>query len=115
MPYEEKLAFSDAFGGFDEWDRVEEKEREVWSRLAPLSTPGLLTEQNWSDLTSSYFQAVNLNNWVRRYAPWALKNYVTTLPAVKEHQPAGFLSTFRPLDAEICKPTLVPFTRAKGI
>ena len=114
MPHDEKLAFSDAFGGFDLWDKAKEKEADIWSRLAPLNAPDLLTGEQWSDITTAYAQAVQFNNAARVLAPWTLKQDKKDLPDVDNHSAPDDLSAFNALTDQICKPILAPSPRAKA-
>jgi len=112
MPHAEKLAFSDAFGGFDGWDKAMVREREVWLRLTPLNTPDLLTEEDWSSIRSAYAQAVDINNVVRIAAPFSIKHVRGELPGVKidNSRPQGMtpaeLKSVQSFLGEVCEPLI---------
>jgi hypothetical protein len=120
MPHAEKLAFSDAFGGFEGWDRAMVREREVWLRLTPLNTPDLLTEQDWSGIRSAYAQAVDINDVVRIAAPFSIKHVQGELPAVKidNSRPQGMTAAeFKSVQSflgEVCEPLIAPAGEGKG-
>lgn len=109
MRHDEKLAFSNAFGWFDMWEKAMQREREVWLRLMPLNTPDLLTEQDWSDITSAYAQAVDINDVVNVAAPAGLKQVEEELSGVKKYARASPESeAFQRRTSQICKPILAP-------
>jgi hypothetical protein len=74
MPHDEKLAFSDAFSGFEGWDKAMQREREVWLRLTPLNSADILTEEDWSGIRSAYSQAIDINEGVRVGGPFTIKH-----------------------------------------
>jgi hypothetical protein len=114
MPHAEKLALSDAFGGFDLWDQLIAEERETWLRMAALNIPDLLTEEDWSDIRAAYVRAVEINNSVRVLAPWTLEQDSRDLPGIENYQAMGDLSAFRPLTDQFCKPVLASARPANG-
>jgi hypothetical protein len=105
MSHDEKLSFSDVFGSFDLWDKAVANEGEIWLRLAPLNTPDLLTEQDWSGITSAYAAAVASNEHIKLLTPWMLSK---TLPGIEKYRGAGDLPGFRTFADQICKPMLLP-------
>lgn len=110
MPHKEKLAFSDAFGGFDDWERAMQRERDVWLRLTPLNTPDLLTEEDWSGIRSAYAQAVDINNVVRFGAPFSMKHFESELRGVKADTTVGLtaeeLKSIKSFLGQICEPLI---------
>lgn len=103
MAHDEKLHFSDAFGWFDRWDKVIEQESEIWLRLAPLNTPSLLSDRDWSGLTSAYAQAVVVNDRIRMMTPFMRTR---TLPGVQAYRPAGNWSAASVLNDPVCQPLI---------
>ena len=114
MPHDEKLAFSDVFGGFELWDEKTKAEGDVWLRLLLLNTPEFLSDENWSAITTAYVQAVELNNTARVAAPWTLKQDAEELPDIVKYRSHNDISAFRPLTDQICKPVLAPSSRSKA-
>jgi hypothetical protein len=110
MPHNEKLKFSDAFGWFEVWDQTILQESAIWLRLAPLNTPSLLTDNNWSDLTSAYAEAVVVNERIRLFAPQILNKKV---PGVWRYRPAGNFSARNALRDQICRTTIRGMTAHK--
>ena len=114
MPHKEKLAFSDAFGGFEGWDRATVREREVWLRLTPLNTPELLTEEDWSGIRSAYAQAVDINNVFRVAAPFTIRHVEEELQGVEKYRRApegGTLPELKSVQSfldRVCRPLLAP-------
>jgi hypothetical protein len=106
MTHKEKLAYSDAFGEFDLFDDRLRKEVDVWLRLAPLNTPDLLTEENWSGIRSAYAEAVFRAQLMRVLAPSIMKSVTKDLPEIGKFQQAYDLSAFQRLEDQICKPVM---------
>lgn len=107
MPHKEKLAFSNAFGWFDSWERAMQREREVWLRLMPLNTPDLMTEEDWSAIPSAYAQAVDINDVVRAAAPAGLKQVKSDIRDVEKYTPSQWDSPdLQRVSGQICKPAL---------
>ena len=103
MPHGEKLKFSDVFGWFDKWDQAIFQESAIWLRLSPLSTPSLLSNADWSGLTSAYAEAVVVNERMRRLVPEILAK---NLPGIEKYHPAGNFSRVTSLKDQICRPIL---------
>jgi hypothetical protein len=106
MSHSEKLAFSAVFGDFDLWDRNVEQEGQAWLRLDMLDNADLLTEENWSAITSAYSEAVDHNDHFRVLAPWMVNQVETLLPSIKRYRDAGDLSDFQRIVDQVCKPVL---------
>jgi hypothetical protein len=110
MAHKEKLAFSDAFGAFDDWQRAMVREREVWLRLTPLNTPDLLTEEDWSGIRAAYAQAVDINNVVRFGGPFTMKHVEDELHGVKADTTVGLTAqeqkTIKSFLGQICEPLI---------
>ena len=102
MAHDEKLKFSDTFVSFDLWDEAGAAERDAWLRLAALSYPELLSEDDWSGVRSAYAQAVVMNERIRIFAPFQLEKAAelglsaSAVPVRGSEQ----------LTSEICKPLL---------
>lgn len=111
MQHEEKLQFSDVFTAFDLFDKAEDMERDIWMRLTPLNTPDLLTDEDWSGITTAYNQAADLNERMRVLAPWLLDK---TLPGLERYQDEGDLSRFQEVVDQICKPVLASGANGKA-
>ena len=105
MPSSEKLAFSDLFGSYDDWDRESGKESDIWSRFTVLNDPDLMTDESWNNVTDAYARAVEINNLMRQLAPFMLTKTVTGMP--KAATPTD-LSGFSQIVTQICKPILDP-------
>ena len=109
-----KLAFSDAFSGFDGWDRAMQREREVWLRLTPLNSADLLTEEDWSGLRLADAPAADTNEAVRLGGAFTIKHVGGELPGVNSPagSPAGVpLPDLKPVQSfinQICDPLLAP-------
>lgn len=120
MPHDEKLAFSDAFGGFDGWDRAAQREREVWLRLTPLNNADILSEQDWSGIRSAYAQALDINDVVRVGAPFTIKHVEDELPGVKPYAdsaagvPTPELQPVRSFLNQVCEPLLAHSDKGKS-
>jgi len=113
MGHKEKLAFSTAFGWFDQWEKAMQREREVWLRLTPLNSPDLLTEEDWSSVRSAYGQALDINDIVRAAAPAGLKQVEGELRGVKQYaRPDSTAPAIQRIVDQICKPVLAPPARA---
>ena len=106
MSHREKLAFSDAFGGFDLWDLNSHNEGEAWLRLAPLNDPDLLAESDWSGIKSGYAAAVLANDQMRALAPFMIDQGRKELPELNNYQSANNLKGFSKVTDQICKPIL---------
>lgn len=114
MSHGEKLAYSDAFGKFDLWDRNVQEEQQDWRRLAALNTPDLLTEADWSGIRSAFAGAVISNDHMRVLAPWLVKQLNAELPDLARFKRRGDLSGFEGLVEQICKPVLTHSDAAKA-
>jgi len=107
MPHDEKIAFSTAFGWFENWEKAMQREREVWLRLTPLNSPDLLTEEDWSGIRSAYGQAADINDVVRGAAPAGLKQVEAELKGVEKYRRTEWDSPdLRRISGQICKPVL---------
>jgi hypothetical protein len=100
MPHGEKLRFSDAFGWFDVWDRILQQESAIWLRIAPLNTPTLLSEENWSDLIGAYSEAVVVNDRLRKLAPIVLAKGP---PGIRKYRPQDNFSSAEAMTDQICR------------
>jgi len=100
MPHSEKLRFSDAFGWFDVWDRILQQESAIWLRLAPLNTPTLLSDENWSDLIGAYSEAVVVNDRLRKLAPIVLAKGP---PGIRKYRPQDNFSSAEAMTDQICR------------
>jgi hypothetical protein len=120
MPHDEKLAFSDAFGGFDGWDRAAQREREVWLRLSPLNSADLLTEEDWSGIRSAYAQAKDINDVVRVGGPFTIKHVERELAGAKPYAdskagiPPPELQPVQSFLSQVCAPLLAPSEKNKS-
>lgn len=103
MPHAEKLKFSDAFGWFDVWDRYIQDETAIWKRLAPLNTPDLLSDEDWSKLTSAFAEADVTNESIRGLAPQILAK---DLPDVWQYRAQANFSRNQAMTRPICKPII---------
>lgn len=66
MPLDEKLKFSDAFGSFDGYTTLREKEDEAWRSLAMLDEASDLAPADWATLHADYAAAKGINERVSR-------------------------------------------------
>ena len=103
MPSKEKLAFSDLFGSYDDWDREAGKESEVWSRFTVLNHPDLMTDEGWDNVTDAYARAVEINELMRQLAPFMLNKTIGGMP---ERATPSDISGFSSIVTQICKPIL---------
>ena len=105
MPQEEQLAFSNAFGSFDVWDRAIEYEYQDWLRLRQLDRPDLMTEADWANVREAYFAATELNERMRELGRYYLRRVPQQIHVnVPRPDPAETLSN--PRKMPICKPFL---------
>jgi hypothetical protein len=105
MPSSEKLAFSDLFASYDDWDREASQESEIWTRFTVLNSPDLMTEEGWNAVTDAYARAVGINDLMRQLAPFMLTK---TMEGMPKEASAVDLSRFNDLATRICKPILAP-------
>ena len=119
MSHDEKLAFSDAFGAFDGWDRAAQREREVWLRLTPLNSADLLTEEDWSGIRSAYAEAMDINDVVRVGGPFTIKHVQGELPEAKPYAdsatgiPPPELQAVRSFLNQVCEPLIAASGKSK--
>lgn len=100
MGHDEKLGFSSAFGAYQSWDKATTQEAEAWRKLAALNEPDLLDEQDWSNLKAAYWDAVQINEGLRAYAPFLLKYQALGQKIDKATATPGFEGA----EAAMCRP-----------
>jgi len=112
MPHDEKLAYSDAFGEFDFFDARIQEERSAWLRLAPLNNPDILTEADWSGITSAYAEAAFRAQAMQVITRFVLRQVPQDLPEIGKYRRPNNVSAFQQIEDQICKP-LLALTSAK--
>jgi len=113
MGHDEKLAYSDVFGGFEVWDRAMTVEADAWLRLAPLNHPEFISEGDWTGIKSAYAAALVANEHMRVLAPWMLQQDSKQLPEITDYRSVDNLSRFRNSAAQICKPVVAVTSRSR--
>ncbi len=103
MSHHEKLAFSDAFGSYANWNDSTAKEADAWSRLAPLNEANLLNEMDWSNVRSAYWQALQINDRLKILAPLFLRRGRSDL-SLPDAGASALTGGFIGAEAAMCRP-----------
>lgn len=74
MRLDEKLRFSDAFGSYQAFNVMREKEDEIWRDLSLLDQSRVLNESDWSRLHAAYVEAKSINERMRLITNYLIKS-----------------------------------------